>query len=748
MAFNPQSLQILSMIMDSRERRRDASAQRGHELDVMNVQSTQRNLESQIDDARFERNRLMQQAERAQETLTGLGVGFESFDSDQIKLLTDTARSLQERAHGMSEIASSKRDYVNQLKQIEAAGLAGARYGSSLAPEFIAQDGQVLTVDNAYNQIYNAINRSGGGTRLDNEDLLQTIREFEGFSDSAYYDVNADRLGYGSDTITRADGTIEQVTSDSTVTREEAEIDLRRRINDEFLPKARQDIGSARWSSLPRGAQNALVSIAYNYGHIPNSVIEASQTGNLQDLADAVEALGTQNDGVNSGRRRKEAEMIRASAFESAPTDLAEVLSGQLERFESDTHKSAFMAGVETSLRDRSERIAAQESAVREAHLQREDADRTIRRRWEEEDRSVTRYGQLIEFAENYRQQQDVLTSRLLNTVMATTAQSLNMSEEDLTRKLRNQREEVRELFQERVGVGAQRFSEDALIRSGFLEGLSDTEAAEQADNFKQRFANAYAADAFNIVDGFATNPSNVSENITSNLVAFHEKITAYKNSAEGRRSISTEPDMDVVSLAIRDGKLLPEDLAKVAAFMDHPDIFTSARTAFQSAEELLRLKRREQTFRSEAPGGRPFQRVLDKVSAIETDSMTDYLEWSQNFGRIETQGVSDPPPAGDPDFDFKAGQYERSVRGLMALRERGGEIASAQNRIQRLQAEIKRAMEQGGVDESDPRIQQRIEKIEDLSQKIDTLKEEPLDPSSQDYSYRRLIRPGLPLWR
>ena len=140
-------------------------------------------------------------------------------------------------------------------------------------------------------------------------DALAAIRAFESFRPNAYWDVNAYRTGYGSDTITHADGTVEKVTQASRVTREDAERDLARRAK-EFQAGAAAKVGADTWGKLPSGAQAALTSIAYNYGELPDSVAAAARTGNAATLAAAIRARGSDNNGVNRERRNKEAAMV------------------------------------------------------------------------------------------------------------------------------------------------------------------------------------------------------------------------------------------------------------------------------------------------------------------------------------------------------------------------------------------------------------------------------------------------------
>lgn len=139
------------------------------------------------------------------------------------------------------------------------------------------------------------------------------LRNFEGFSASAYWDVNAHRAGYGSDTITKADGTVVKITRDTVVTKEDAERDLTRRTN-EFANKARRQLSNDAWDKLPPNAQAALTSFAYNYGSLKKDIVDAAKdaarTGDMKLLADAVRKRQTDNGGINARRRNQEADYI------------------------------------------------------------------------------------------------------------------------------------------------------------------------------------------------------------------------------------------------------------------------------------------------------------------------------------------------------------------------------------------------------------------------------------------------------
>lgn len=142
---------------------------------------------------------------------------------------------------------------------------------------------------------------------------LGMMKAHEGFKSSAYWDVNAFRTGYGSDTITDPNsGRVSRVTRNTTgVTQEMAEADLKRRITTEFMPAARRGIGDSVFDGLSAAAQAALTSVAYNYGSIPNSVRRAAQGGDKNAIATAVQNLGSDNGGINRRRRAEEASAIR-----------------------------------------------------------------------------------------------------------------------------------------------------------------------------------------------------------------------------------------------------------------------------------------------------------------------------------------------------------------------------------------------------------------------------------------------------
>lgn len=150
------------------------------------------------------------------------------------------------------------------------------------------------------------------------------IGKQEGFTPKASWDVNAWRLGYGSDTITLNNGTYRKVVQGDVTTQKNAAKDLARRIP-EFEKKiiaylnSKNGISSKEWFDLPDPARIGLLSFAYNYGNIvKNGIREAIKSGDVDLIADKVIST-TINDNKGTvyynglrARRKREADLIRS----------------------------------------------------------------------------------------------------------------------------------------------------------------------------------------------------------------------------------------------------------------------------------------------------------------------------------------------------------------------------------------------------------------------------------------------------
>lgn len=477
MAFDQRGLQTLALILENQRRKVEPAAQRGHEMEMMNLQTNQMRLEGDIEDARFERTRLMEQEGRLQENLSQFGITSPGFDSEQMKLLADTSMSLRGKAEGLAEIANAKHEHLQQLRGMQSAAFAGFNYASKLAPEFVVHEGEVMERENRYSQLFGAINDPTG--------------------------------------------------------------------------------------------------------------------------------------------------------------DVTSLLGDQLEGFESVSQRDSFIKGVETAMRDRSERNQLQQNAIEHAHLQKADIDRDLRLLMDQDDRRGRTYEAFHEMADRYKQRQNDLSIDIFNNFMTTIAASMGIDEAELTRRMRDERKEIREEFNQAVHVSAMKFAEDALQRSGFLNAVPDDKKEEQAEFFRNAFVTAYAKDAFNLIDAYVTNHASVTETITRSLSAFKDKVDKF----------------GTVEEAIRSGELQPQDLAKVSAFFNHPHIFTSAETAYKTAEEFLGFDLREKTLRREASNAArsdtAFAKMMDKLEQVDTSAMMKYMEFTQEFGRIEAE-VSSPGGYGE----------------------------------------------------------------------------------------------------
>lgn len=143
------------------------------------------------------------------------------------------------------------------------------------------------------------------------QSIVTLIKEFEGYIPKAKFDVNAFRVGYGSDTTTAPDGSVTKVARGTITTEEDALRDLNRRI-EEFTNVVKNQLGAERYNSFNPAQQAALVSIAYNYGSLPDRIIRAARTGTSKEIADAVRGLSADNGGVNSKRRNREADILNS----------------------------------------------------------------------------------------------------------------------------------------------------------------------------------------------------------------------------------------------------------------------------------------------------------------------------------------------------------------------------------------------------------------------------------------------------
>lgn len=161
------------------------------------------------------------------------------------------------------------------------------------------------------------------------------IKEYEGFRNEPYYDVNAWRAGYGSDTATRADGSSYSVQQGVAVSTADAERDLDRRIQT-YFDQVISQIGEARFSGLSPDQKASLASLLHNYGageFAPGGdlaqVLQGLMEGNNAATADAIAALGSHDGGINRGRREGEAQAFGGASSRMSADVSAEITASE-----------------------------------------------------------------------------------------------------------------------------------------------------------------------------------------------------------------------------------------------------------------------------------------------------------------------------------------------------------------------------------------------------------------------------------
>jgi len=234
--------------------------------------------------------------------------------SNMIKGKKDPNQIQQDRKKQVKSLTKSV------LRTLGLGALAGAAMGFGAGDGSTEKTSSINLPDDSAADVSESSSSSTSGDAFSRARAL--IIDKEGFREMPYYDVNAYRAGYGSDTYTTESGEVKRVVEGQKVSRADADRDIDRRIKTEFMPGARNAIGPEIFDKLPLDAQAALTSITYNYGAsgmMPGgpaaSVAQAAKNsnGNLESIAKAVEGLKHHDEGINAGRRQHEADLIRNS---------------------------------------------------------------------------------------------------------------------------------------------------------------------------------------------------------------------------------------------------------------------------------------------------------------------------------------------------------------------------------------------------------------------------------------------------
>ncbi|MBY5503140.1 phage tail tape-measure protein [Rhizobium leguminosarum] len=235
-----------------------------------------------------------EQAKDAFATLTSTAIGLGLNGGNAIsdiagKIKTELIPAMGQALTQVGEYAKNLNDLQTQINKSPLGALSPLYSGG----------GKFLDREGANAQDFNDANLDEVGKSA----AAKLIRGFEGFITNAKWDTNHFRVGFGSDTATRANGQIEEVTKDTIVTLDDAQRDLSRRIM-EFQNGIQNAIGLETWKSLSEGQQAALTSIAYNYGSLPDAIVNAIKGGGgPEKVAKAIAALTS-----NPSRRKEEAQ--------------------------------------------------------------------------------------------------------------------------------------------------------------------------------------------------------------------------------------------------------------------------------------------------------------------------------------------------------------------------------------------------------------------------------------------------------
>lgn len=230
-------------------------------------------------------------------TAQAMGLGLEgggAITTVASKINTDLIPAMTSAIEKVAEFAKNYRSLQDQVNQTPLGQLSPVFSGGG---QFLNPD--QLQTFRASEERYRVVGESAAA---------EMVKGFESFISKAKWDVNAYRVGFGSDTVTRANGEIEKVTKDTVVTLEDAQRDLSRRLV-EFQDGIQSAIGVETWKSLNEAQQAALTSIAYNYGTLPKRIVDAIKSGGGPEVvAQAIADLGADNGGINKGRRKQEAQ--------------------------------------------------------------------------------------------------------------------------------------------------------------------------------------------------------------------------------------------------------------------------------------------------------------------------------------------------------------------------------------------------------------------------------------------------------
>lgn len=310
-------------------------------------------------------------------------LGLEGATADSEKAFKAATDAAEGYANALSELQGMVPALAEEFKQLEALNEIDRIFEQGVA-DLDAMGGR-----NSRTKYRNLVNSRDQAIQAEllkgvSDSVAEAARLLvnkEGFRDTPYYDVNAWRVGFGSDTVTLADGSVQKVVRGMQITQADAYRDLTRRIG-EFQDGIIRKIGPSVFNAFTAEQQAALTSVAYNYGSLPDRVSSVvNDGGSIEQIASAIRDLGSDNDGVNRGRRADEADMFLGSetgaqAFEYEKRKTDELRKQNEERAKEQEATSrqlvdlGFQIEQQKLIGDGRSREAAIEVAIREAKEQ------------------------------------------------------------------------------------------------------------------------------------------------------------------------------------------------------------------------------------------------------------------------------------------------------------------------------------------------------------------------------------------
>jgi tape measure domain-containing protein len=286
----------------------DPKLDRGVALQLLAVADSAAEVEKNVREAEAVLALFKDPTDEAAKAVLGLSDGSDKA-AEALDAATKKAQQFQEALDALNGIVpdldSNLSSTLDKARvKLEAAYEAAVKLASSM--------GEVNAATTAYNnslsQLYQQeADKAFGGLGTGRDVAKKLIMQTEGFQATTFTDTDGrPRVGFSSDTVTLADGSIQKVVDGMRVSVQDANRDLNRRIEDIFSEISGK-IGADTFNQLTPQQQGALASISYNYGSLPDRIVKAFQSGSNEVITKAIQALGRDNGGINQNRRNLEA---------------------------------------------------------------------------------------------------------------------------------------------------------------------------------------------------------------------------------------------------------------------------------------------------------------------------------------------------------------------------------------------------------------------------------------------------------